>query len=226
MPEPKRISPDDIERRSVGFAIVGQVQVDQNESDDADGDVQKKDYAPMEVVDDETAGDRAEHGGDERGDGDETHDANEVRLGERSHQREAANGDHHGTAHALHDTKSNKKMDAGGDAAEKRTERKETDGGCEDAASSELVGHPAADGNEHREAERVACQHSFHAERRDTESFGDCGHRGVEDGGVERLHEERDRDQPRQQALGGVGGYRVLEWPRWGLEMKLMEVCD
>ena len=74
---------------------------------------------------------------------------------------------------------------------------KSADGGGEHAARAEAVGHPAADGNEDGEAERVAGEHRLHAERRDVERGAMAGDGGVENGGVERLHEERHRDEPR-----------------------------
>ena len=78
----------------------------------------------------------------------------------------------------------------------------------EDAARAEAVGHPAADRDEDREAERVARQHRLHVERRDVHRLRDGRHRRVEDGGVERLHEEGHRDQPGQQSLGRLGRWR------------------
>ena len=210
MPEPKRMRPTISSGWRIFFGVVGQVEVDHDEAGDADGDVEKEDDAPMEVVDDEAAGDGAEHGGDERGNGDEAHDADEIGLGEGSDQGESAYRDHHGAAHALHDAECDQQMNVGGDAAEKRAQREDADGRGKHAAGSEPVGHPAADGNEDGEAKRVAGEHGLHAERRNAEGFGDGGHGGVENGGVERLHEEGDCNQPWQQAHCGVGGYRCF----------------
>ena len=143
---------------SVFFGVVqfGRCEVDHDEPDNADGDVEEEDDAPVEVVDDEAAG----HGGPSigamsAGMEDEAHDAHEVGFGEGSDQGEAAYGDHHGAAHALHYAECDQHVNVGGDAAEKRSEGEDTDGGCKDAAGSESVGHPAADGNEDREAGRV-----------------------------------------------------------------------
>ena len=38
------------------FAVVGQVEVDQDEAEEADGDVEEEDDAPVQVVDDKAAG--------------------------------------------------------------------------------------------------------------------------------------------------------------------------
>ena len=50
--------------------------IDEIEADETDRNVDEKNEAPVEIADDEAAGDRAEHRSDEAGDGDETHGAN------------------------------------------------------------------------------------------------------------------------------------------------------
>src|ERR1022692_3091403 len=97
-------------------------------------------------------------------------------------------------------------MNVGGYPEKKRAERKQTDCGGKHAARPESIRHPAADGNEYRETQGVAGKHRFHAERSHLQSRRDGGHGGIQNGGVERLHEERDCDQPRQQSLA--------EWAR------------
>jgi len=92
-------------------------------------------------------------------------------------------------------------MDVARNAAEDGPEGEETDRGREHLTSSETVGHPAADRNEDGEAQGVAGQHRLHAERRHPEGLRDDRHGGVENRGVERLHEKRDGDQPRQKLL-------------------------
>ena len=89
---------DDIEGMACLFAVVGQMEIDHDEADEADGDIEEEDDAPVEVADDEAAGDGAEHGRDERGDGDEAHGADEFGFGEGADQREPADRDHHGAA--------------------------------------------------------------------------------------------------------------------------------
>jgi hypothetical protein len=75
-------------------------------------------------------------------------------------------------------------------------------------------------GNEDREAQRVAREHRLHAERHDVQRRAIAGRRRVEDGRVERLHEERDRDEPRQEPLAPCSpccresvGFRDLRHP-------------
>ncbi len=47
---------DQIGRLDVGFAIVRQVAIDQDQAGDADGDVEEEDRAPVEIIDDKAAG--------------------------------------------------------------------------------------------------------------------------------------------------------------------------
>ena len=170
------------------------MEVDEDEANEADGDVEEEDEAPVEVVDDEAAGDGAEHGCHQCGDGDKAHGAKEVGFGEGADEGETADGDHHGAAHALEDSAGDERVDVGGETAEERAEGEDANGGGEDAAGSELVGYPTADGDEDGERESVAGEHGLHAEGADVERGGDGGDGGVEDGGVERFHEEGDGD--------------------------------
>src|SRR6185312_12179336 len=137
----------------------------------------------------EAAGDRAEHGADEGRDGDVAHDADEFVLGKGADEGETADGHHHGAAAALEYTAEDEFVDVGGDAAEHGAEGEDADGSGEDLARAEAVGHPSADGDEDGEGERIAGQDGFHGQGRDAEGFGDDGDAGVEDGGVQRLHE-------------------------------------
>src|ERR1700685_1597851 len=93
------------------LAIVGQMEIDHNQPDQADRDVEEKDDAPVEIADDQTAGDGSEHGSDEGGDGDEAHGAEEIGFGEGPDEGEAAYGHHHGAAASLQDGAGNEEVD-------------------------------------------------------------------------------------------------------------------
>jgi len=107
---------DDVEGMGF-FAVVGKVEVDEDQADEADGDVEEEDDAPVEVVDDEAAGHGAEHGCDEGGDGDEAHGAEEIGFAEGADQGEAADGHHHGASATLQDAAGDEYMDVAGEAA-------------------------------------------------------------------------------------------------------------
>ena len=179
------------------FAVVRQMQIDHEQTDEADRKVHEKDDSPVKISDDQAAGDGSEHGTNQTRDGDEAHGADEFGLGKRPHQGEPAHGHHHGSAAALQDAARDQHMDVARYAAEKRPQGEEADRGREHPARSESIRHPAADRNEDREAQRVAGQHRLHAQRRHLERLRDGGHGRVQNRGVERLHEERDGDEPR-----------------------------
>ena len=104
--------------------------------------VNKKDHSPMKVPYDETAGDRAEHGADQTGDGHEAHGADEFRFGECSNHGEPAHGHHHGSAAPLQNAAGDQDVNVARYAAEKRPQ----------------VKRPMADENTHRVPKRSAIQ--------------------------------------------------------------------
>src|ERR1017187_1653517 len=94
---------DDIKRVGLLFAVVGQMQMDEDQACEADGDIEEEDEAPVQIADDEASGDGSEHRSYQGRDGDEAHGADEFGFGECSHQGEPADGDHHRSAAALQD---------------------------------------------------------------------------------------------------------------------------
>ena len=88
--------PDDIERLRILLAVIGQMQVDQNQAGNSNWQIHKKYEAPMEVCDDKAPRDRPEHGSDRARNGDKAHSADELGFGKGSHQGEPADRDHHG----------------------------------------------------------------------------------------------------------------------------------
>jgi hypothetical protein len=117
-------------------------------------------------------------------------------------------------------------MDVARYAAEQRTQREEADRGGEHAVRSEPVCHPAADRNENRKAQRLACEHRLHAERCNVERGCDRRHRGIENRGVQRFHEKRHGDQPRHQALAGSGGCIDLRYRSHSLRRDKPIIAD
>ncbi len=86
-------------------AIVGQVPVDQEQAGQAERDIEKEDQPPVEVPDDQPAGQRTQHRSDERGDRHEGHRADQLRSREGPDHGEPAHGHHHRASHALQDSK-------------------------------------------------------------------------------------------------------------------------
>src|SRR6202041_92614 len=106
------------------------------------------------------------------------------------------------------DPTGDKQMNVAANSTQERAERKYTDGRSEYATGAEAVRHPAADGYEDGKAQGIAGQYGLHAERRNMQSGRNSGYGGVENCGVQRLHEERHRNQPRKRALARVRGGR------------------
>ena len=219
---------DDVERAGVFFAVVREMPIDQVQAQKANGEIDEEDDAPVKIADNEAADQRTEHGANQTGDGDEGHGPDEFGFGKRSHHGQPAHRDHHGAAAALEDAASHQNMDVAGEAAENRAEREEADGGRKHPAGAESVRHPAADGNENGQTQGVTGEHRFHAQRHHSQGLGNGGDARVEDGGVERLHEEGHGDEPRQQPFGrrarqarirrrsdGIGRVQVCGFTGW-----------
>ena len=83
------------------FAVVRQVQVNHEQTGEANRNIHEENKSPVKVSDDQATGDRSEHGTNQTGDGDEAHGADQFGLGERPHHGEPADGNHHGSAAAL-----------------------------------------------------------------------------------------------------------------------------
>ena len=66
---------DDIERPGALLAIVRQMQIDHQQTDQADRDVHEEDDSPVQVADDQAAGDGSEHRTDQGRYGHEAHRA-------------------------------------------------------------------------------------------------------------------------------------------------------
>ena len=111
--------PNDIERVGVLFAIVRQMEIDHQQTEDADRDIHEKDEPPVKVSDDEATRDGSQHGANQAWNGDEAHGADELGFGKCAHQGQPAHRHHHGSAAALQDAAGHQQVNVGGDAAEK-----------------------------------------------------------------------------------------------------------
>lgn len=169
----------------------------------ADRNIHEEDHAPMQISYDQSAGYRPEHGGDQAGNRHETHSADQFGFRKGAHQSEVSHGHHHGSAATLQNTAGDQKMDVLGDAAEERSQRKDADGGGEHPPCAEPVRHPAADGYEDCEAEGVAGENRFHAQRRHLQGGRDGGRRGVQNRRIQRFHKKCHGDKPGQELFSG-----------------------
>ena len=185
------------------FAVVRQMQIDEDQARESNRNIQEENDAPVKIADDQASGDRSEHGRHQGWYGNKAHGAQKIRLGECSHQGEPAHRHHHRAAATLQDAAGDQQMDVARYSAQKGPEGENADRRCEYAPGSEPVRHPATDWDEDRQAERIARQHRLHAEGSDAEGGRDGGNRRIENRCVQRLHEKGDRNQPRQEPFGG-----------------------
>ena len=209
-PRAEQNEPDDVERIAVLGTEIREMPVHHVQAKEPDGQVHEEDRSPVQKADDQATGERPKHRTDQTGDRDEAHGSNEFGFRERAHDSQPPDGHHHCAATALKDAAGNEQMNVGADAAEERAEGEEADGRAEYAPRAKAICHPAADGNENGEADGVAREHGLHAQRRDVQCRGNGRHGGVEDRGVERLHEKRDGHEPRDHALGRVGDLELV----------------
>jgi hypothetical protein len=109
---------------------------------------------------------------------------------------------------ALHDARADQHGERRRQRAQQRTQAEQHDRADEDAPRAEAVGEPARGRDQQRHREHVGDDHRLHAQRALAQAGRHGRQRGVEDGAVQRLHEERDGHEPRQQAFGsGVEGH-------------------
>src|SRR5258708_3892861 len=170
----------------------------------ADGYVDEEYDAPMKISEEQAAEDGPEKGADQTRHGDEAHGGDELGFGKAADHDEPSYREHHRAAAALQHPAGHQPVDVGRDAAEKRAEGEDADRGCEYSPRAETIGHPAADGDEYGETQRVGREHGLHTERRDLERMRNGGDGSVQDRRVQRFHEKADRHQPGQKALGCV----------------------
>jgi hypothetical protein len=94
-------------------------------------------------------------------------------------------------------------MDVVGNTTKNRAEGEGANRPRKYPARAEAVGHPSTDGDKNRQAQGVAGQHGFHAERGNSQRPGDRGNSGIQDRGIQRLHEKSHGDEPGQKSLHG-----------------------
>ncbi len=131
------------------------------------GTFTKKMTRPVEIAYNQSANQRPKHWSNKAGYRDKTHSANQFRFRKRTHQRQASNRYHHGSAETLENAARNQYMYIRRKSAQQRAQRKQANGGSKHPARTEAVCHPAANRDEDRETQRIARQHRFQTKRAD-----------------------------------------------------------
>ena len=126
-----------------------------DQAEDADGDVHEEDPAPVDVLGDEPADERADREG-HRGDAGPDADRHPalVRRERRRDDRERR-GQHQRGADALRRARADQHLAGGGEPAGERGEREDGEAEQEDAFAAEEVGQLPAREHQHREGEGV-----------------------------------------------------------------------
>ncbi len=176
-------------------------EVARDDSEDADRDVDEEDPAPLEVLGDETAHQRADR---ERERGRAGPDADRspafARRKRRGDDRERR-GVHQRGAGSLKNASADEHLGRVGEAAQERRQGEDDDPGDEDPPAPVGVGDLAADQHQRRERQRVAGDDPFELREVGAEVALDRGQRDVHDGVVEHDHEEAERDRRQRQPL-------------------------
>ncbi|MNV32059.1 hypothetical protein D3C71_1233860 [compost metagenome] len=198
----------DVEAGAVFGVVVGHDFHGRDVPDDADGQVDQEHPVPGGDLDQPATEGGADERADEGGNGDETHGAEEFFARHRAHHGQAADGQQHGAADALQHACGDELVQGLGEGAGERAEGEQDDGDQEGAPGAEAVGDPAGGGDEGGHRQGVAEDHRLHLQGAFAETAGHRGEGGVDDGGVQHLHENRQRYQPQQGPDRGVAAGR------------------
>jgi len=128
-------------------------------------------------------------------------------------QDQAADRRHHRAAEPLHDAHQQQHRQVRGNSAERRASRENRNCRAKHHAGAEPVGDPAAQRDEHREAQQVGRDHQVEAQRIGAETFGHVGDRDGDHRRIEAFHKkgaaDHQRDQDPAPALVSRAGVRI-----------------
>src|ERR1700722_9612921 len=99
----KQNEPDNIQRLGISLAVVRQVYINHQQTDQANRNVHEKNESPVQVTDDQPTGNGSQHGTDQSWNSYKAHGSNELGLRKRSNQREPSHRHHHRSAATLQD---------------------------------------------------------------------------------------------------------------------------
>src|SRR5882757_2394608 len=102
----------------VFFAIIRQMEIDHQQTEDADRYIHEEDQPPLKVPDDKATGNGSQHGANQAWNGDKAHGSHELGFGKRAHKGQPADRHDHGSAAALDNAAGDQQVNVGGDAAE------------------------------------------------------------------------------------------------------------
>ena len=172
---------------------------DDKNRDRADRHVDEKNPAPARLVGDVAAERRPQHRRDDGGDG---RDAESRGAFGR---RECVEDDrllirlHPAAKEALRQTEDDELRQTAGYAAQKRAHREHADADQEIALAAQEIAEPSGNGEHDAIGDEIGGERPCRFVRARRETAGDVRQRHIDDGGVENLHEGRERDGDRDQ---------------------------
>ena len=140
-------------------------------------------------MDDEAAHRGTKQGPDQCGDDDEVHRHQQFRFVKSANDRESAHRHHHRRADTLQHARDHQHWGIDGQTAQNRGSREDRHRDAKYLSSAESIRHPATDWNADGQAQDVAGHDGFQTQRRHLQTRRHRRNRGVDDGGVELLHE-------------------------------------
>ena len=171
------------------------------DAEDSDRDVDVEDPAPVDVLGDRAADERAErerHRGYAGPDSDRSPALPRWERGGDDRQRRRV---HQRCAHTLHDARADQHAGAVREPAEERRRGEDHEPGDEDAPAAEHVGELAAGEEQHSERQGVAVDDPFELGDRDAEIRTNRRQRDVHDRVVQHDHEQAERDGEQRPPL-------------------------
>ncbi len=180
--------------------VVGHVALVHPHAGDRHRHVDQEDQPPRGELDDRATQQGAEHRTEQAERGHRAHGPHELALVDAAHQHVTTHRHQRGAAHALQHARGNQLRQRLRDAAQQRAQAEHHDRRAEHPARAEAVAQPRTGRDQDRQGQHVTGQRGAHAQRGDLQRIGHRRHRGVDHGGIQRLHEERGGHQPQQPA--------------------------
>ncbi len=189
-----------VKARRVRPGVVLHVKHRGHTAEQADRDIDEKHPVPGGYLDQPAAQRGADHRADKAGNRNKTHGLQETLARIGPQHRQPPHWQQHGTAHALHHTRSHQLAQVARQRAGNGADHKQRDGRHVHPPGAKAVGNPAGGGNQHGHGQGIRHHHRLHAQRTFTKTFGHGRQGRVDDGGIQRLHEKPYGDQPKQHA--------------------------
>jgi hypothetical protein len=197
----------------------GQIAPGEVAADQAEGDVEQEDPAPVAEVQDDAAEHRADDRAERGGHGDQGHDLADVATLGRLHDQRGHQHHQNAAADALDDPEGDQARSVPRGGAQQRADEEQAQGGDPQSLAAQNRLGPADRGHRGGQGQQVGGGHPLDGAERGVQLpgkavDGDAHDRGVEDDG-ERADDQRE-DHASQGRIGAVGSVGVRGGGWWG----------